>query len=79
MKSNKLPGAEQVAQRMVNAVNGFIALCEERGFTYDEAVKIFNTYKKVKAIKLDAVHGVYSVVHGAYWDMDVMKRAVEYK
>jgi len=79
MKSTKLSGAEQVAERMVNAVNGFIAMCEERGFTHDEAVKILNTYKKTKAIKLDAVHGVYSVVHGAFWDIDVLKRAVEYK
>lgn len=66
----------QIANQMNNAVLHFVEQCEERGFTHDEAVKIFNTYKKTKAIKLD---GVYSVVHGAFWDIDVLKRAVEYK
>lgn len=70
-------GLQAVAKRIVNAENNFIEGVMERGFTLEEAAKVLREYRKLKVVKLDAVNGVYKVKHGAYWDKDVLQKAVE--
>lgn len=71
-----IPGTRAIAQRMVNAANGFIENTMDLGFTRDEAHKILEVYRREKIVKLDAVGGVYRYSHGAFVDADVMRRAL---
>jgi hypothetical protein len=77
MAAEQIPGTMAVAQRQAAALENFVELCGERGFTRDQALVILAVYRKNRAIKLDSVHGRYVVVHGAYWNEDVMERALE--
>ena len=63
--------------RMENATDVFIDLVMESGFTNAEATKIYNVYLKAKAIKLHVNIGRYTVAHGAFWNKNVMQRALE--
>lgn len=63
-----------IAQRQINAYNGFIENCTDRGLTVAEAEKVFHAYKKAKAIKYNG--DTWNVVHGALWDADVMRNAL---
>jgi len=81
MKAAKaLAGAERgnraTAQRMENAYQGFLSNVIDRGFSSAEARTIFDVYRKARLLKLDAVGGVYTAVHGAIWDKAVMLRAL---
>ncbi len=68
---------KNIAQRITNAEANMIAtLGEIAGITEADATKAFATFRKVKAIKLDAVGGRYIVKHGAYMDAEVIRRAV---
>lgn len=68
---------EPVFQRITNATESFIEWCAEfGGFTRDEAIKILNVYVKAKAVKLNVAMGRYDFKHGAYVDVEVMKRAL---
>ncbi len=66
-----------VFTRIENAIQNFIDNTVEQGFTADEAVKILNVYKKAKAVKLNVAMGRYDIKHGAFLDIDVMRRALE--
>lgn len=66
-----------VATRLVGADLNFIESVMDRGFTRAEALHIFRVYKKLRAIRLDGVGGRWSVKHGALWDADVLRRALE--
>jgi hypothetical protein len=70
------PALRAIAQRQANARQGFIETCVERGFTEAEGAAILNCYIRLKVVKLDSVIGRYSVIHGAYWDDDVLRRAL---
>ena len=68
---------EAIAQRMVNAQLNFIGIVRERtSCTEAEAVKAFETLKKLRLIKLDAVGGRYTVKHGVYLEPDVLRNAM---
>lgn len=70
---------EAIAQRMVNAQRNFIEIVRERtSCTEAEAVKAFETLKKLRLIKLDAVGGRYTVKHGAYLEPDALRNAINY-
>lgn len=70
---------EAIAQRMVNAQQNFIEIIRERtSCTEAEAVKAFETLKKLRLIKLDAVGGRYTVKHGAYLEPDALRNAMRY-
>lgn len=68
---------QPVFTRVENAIQNFIDLTVEMGFTADEAVKILNVYKKAKVVKLNVAMGRYDFKHGAFVDADVMRRALE--
>jgi hypothetical protein len=73
----RIPEMKAVAQRIVNAENAFIAICvEHHGFTIEQATKILQVYKRVKAIKINAVGGGFQFTHGAFYERDVMQNAL---
>lgn len=68
---------KEIAQRLVNAENSFIACMEdEYNLTEDQARAVFNLYKQEKILKIDAVMGSWSVKHGAFLDKQTIKNAV---
>ena len=68
-----------IAQRLVNADLHFIALLSElHGFSEADSTKIFETYRKLKCLKLDGYMGRWKVKHGGFLDRDVCERALSY-
>jgi len=71
---------EDMFTRIENAQTDFINLVVDQfKFTPEEATKILAVYKKMKIAKLVVAMGRYDIVHGAYWDKEVMQRALEMK
>lgn len=70
-------GNYATANRIVNAENSFIeCLMTAASITHAEAEKVLAIYRKSRAVKLDAVGGTLTVKHGAFWDRDVILRAL---
>lgn len=68
----------EIAQRIVQAQADFVeTLMSLSGCSKADAEKVFALYRQEQLIKLDAVHGRYSVKHGALLDTDVIRRAIE--
>ena len=68
---------KEIAQRLVNAENSFIACMEdEYNLTEEQARSVFNLYKQEKILKVDAVMGSWSVKHGAFLDKSTIQNAV---
>lgn len=61
------------------AYNNFCSdVMEQFGKTKEEAAKVFNVFKKVKAIKFEYTpNRRYKLTHGAFWYQDVINRALE--
>jgi hypothetical protein len=71
-------GARRVAQRIANAEAGFVSSVMERiECSKEDALKVLFVYRKARVVKLDAVSGVYRVSHGAFWDREVLIRALK--
>jgi hypothetical protein len=70
-------GTRAMAQRIVNAEDGFIETIQERGFTREEAVKAMATMLRTKVAALDPVGGTIRVKHGAFLDPEVIRNAVD--
>jgi hypothetical protein len=69
-----------VAQRMVNAENGFVDyVMNLHNITKDDAEKVLRVYRKLKVVKMDAVIGRLNVVHGAYLDKGAIQNAINFK
>ena len=67
-----------IATRIVNAETNMVStIAEIANLSHADAVAAFNTLRKVKAIKLDAVNGKYLVKHGAYMDAEVLVKAAK--
>lgn len=69
-------GVKVVTDRILRAADDFIALVADKGFSTEEAGKIFGAYLKTKAIKFEG-HG-YVVKHGGFWDREVLERALDW-
>jgi hypothetical protein len=69
---------KDIAVRMDNAASKFIdAVVEQFNFSQEDATTIYNVYLREKIVNIDAVGGQYRLTHGAFWDKEVMKRALE--
>lgn len=69
-------GTKAVAQRMVNAEEGFLDFAmRTAGITREQAVTALEEYRKAKAIKIDPVGGQFSFTHGGFAEADVLRRA----
>lgn len=67
---------ESVAQRMVNAQEDFVSMLSDLyPLSNDEARTAFSTYKKNRLLKYEAGIGRYTVLHGAFLDLEVVLRA----
>ena len=70
-------GNYNTALRIVQAGETFAeTVAEIAGLTKAEGFKVLAAYRKAKVVKLDAVNGRYTVKHGAFFDVDVIRRAV---
>lgn len=67
----------QIAQRIVNAEEGFIEIIQEKGFTRDEAIKFMQAVLRLKLAKLDPVLGRINVKHGALLESKVIRGFVD--
>lgn len=77
MAQETIPGAKAIAQRIHNAETSMLtSIMEQFGVSKNDAYKAFTTLKRAKAIKLDPVMGVYNLIHGAFWEKDVILRAI---
>tara|TARA_R110000803_G_scaffold46420_1_gene97409 strand:+ start:352 stop:600 length:249 start_codon:yes stop_codon:yes gene_type:complete len=69
---------KEIAQRIVNAENSFIACMEEDyALTESQALAVFNLYKKEKILKIDSGIGSWTVKHGAFLDKSTIQNAVK--
>ncbi|NLP65552.1 hypothetical protein [Paraburkholderia sacchari] len=74
-----MEGTKQVAQRMVNASENFVATVQEiTGCTREEGFKALNTMRKLKVIKLDIAAGRYIAKHGAFMEALALRNAITY-
>ena len=53
------------------------SIVEQFGFTSTEAQKIYDVFVKANVLKIDKVNGSVMMKHGAFWDKEVMLRALE--
>lgn len=68
---NLVNGQDRANTHLVNAIKQFGLISD------DEAQKVATFYKKNRLVKLDAIHGTAHVKHGAYYNRDVILRALE--
>lgn len=74
-----MEGTRQIAQRIVNAEESFVATVQElTGCTRTDGFKALATMRKLKVIKLDAVQGRYTAKHGAFMESDALRNAIAY-
>ena len=67
-----------IAQRIETAETKFVAyVVEQTGMTTREAEHVLRVFKKCRVIKIDAVMGQWDIKHGAYLDVEVMRRAAK--
>lgn len=55
------------------------SVIDQFGFTQKEAEIILVVFKKVKAVKISHHIGQFTLTHGAFWDREVMQRAIDNK
>ena len=71
------PGLRNMATRIAQAEENFVAILMQQGsLTKPQAEKVFQIYKKLRVIKLDAVNGRYNVKHGGFLDGEIIHRAL---
>ncbi len=69
-----------IATRITNAEESFIQYAMTVApLSRAEAVHALKVYRKVKAIKIDAIGGQFTFTHGAYGDAEVLKNTIGYK
>ncbi len=79
MKNEMSKGCKAMAERIVRAENNFIATLMKFGeISKADGEKVFQVYRKLKLVKMDAVIGVISVKHGAYLDKENILNAVNF-
>jgi hypothetical protein len=77
-KPEAIEGFKPMAIRQLNAERAFVDFVESKGFSRADAAKAVSTLLRLKIAKLDAVTGSWSVKHGAFLDVDVLRNAVNY-
>jgi hypothetical protein len=76
-RSKMTQGFAAVAQRQQNAVNKFLDTIQSiAGCTHAEAVKVYDTFRAARCLKLDSVGGQMRVKNGALLDADVLARII---
>lgn len=66
-----------ICTRLENADEHFIGLvCETFGKTTAEAEKVLRVFRKAKAVKRAVGIGRWELAHGAFWEAEVIDRAI---
>lgn len=77
MTTTLSPALRPVAQRIANAQNWLVVTLAEIGeLPHDQALTAAAYYIKHRLVKLDAMAGRYTFVHGAFVAREVIRRAV---
>ena len=64
-------------QRIENAHASFVAsVMEQFGTTQAEAEHVLRVFRAAKVIKIEAAIGQFKLSHGAFWEADVIARAI---
>lgn len=75
IKSNP---CSDLVTRQINAMNSFVeAVQEQFGKSKEQAEKVLSVFRKAKAVKFDTNNGQWTLSHGAFWDADVINRAID--
>lgn len=53
------------------------SMIEQFGISADDAGKVLEVFYRIKAVKMDAYMGRVMLKHGAFWDAEVISRAIE--
>ena len=69
-------GLQGVAIRTTLAQERFLDYVTDRGFTRSEAERIYEVYRKAKAIKIDRIGGQFTFTHGAFGDLETLRLAL---
>lgn len=73
-----MKGTREIAQRIVNAEEAFYQTIQDlAGCTRDEAIKVLAEYRKAKLARVIPAIGAVHVKHGACYDVDVIRRAID--
>ena len=68
---------QAIATRMNRAEESFIkCVMEQFNKTQQEAEIILSVFKREKVVKIDARIGQFKLVHGAFWEAQVMDNAL---
>jgi hypothetical protein len=68
---------KEIVDRENQALENFIEnVMEQFTLSRDEALKVFDVFREVKAIKLDRWMGRWKLSHGAFWEPEVIARAI---
>jgi hypothetical protein len=71
-------GARSLLNRAAAAQQNFVEwVMEQTGCTEAEAEKVLRIYKKERLMKIDSYMGTWHIKHGAFLDVDVLRRAIE--
>jgi hypothetical protein len=74
---DKMSSLKDMAIREMNAGNNFItSLVEQFDLSPDQAEKVLTVFIKVKAVKLNRTMGKFELRHGAFWEKEVIERAL---
>jgi len=66
-----------MAIRIKNAHDNFVAsLMEQFGYTEEQAEHILSVYVREYVVKLDSAIGCYKLVHGIFWERDILDNAL---
>ena len=66
-----------IFKRMSNAREGFIGeLMEQFEYTEAQAAHILDVYRREHVVKLVPAMGRYDLVHGMFWERDILDRAL---
>lgn len=75
--AEKIPGTRDLGHRLADCeINFAKSVMEKIGCTTEEAHKVLRVYIKAKAVKRDLTNRTYTVKHGAFWDAEVLRRAL---
>lgn len=70
-------GFKAMAERTVHAEERFLDILMGLGdLSRADAERVLVHYRKIRAVKMDAVNGRLDVTHGALLDPDVIRRAL---
>lgn len=69
-------GVRSLGSRSVAAQDAFVDHVMTRArLSRGQAEKVLSVFRKERIIKIDAVNGTWTVKHGAFLDVDVLRRA----